>query len=97
MFIFAVLLTKTIEMLKELFETKLPAYYEQVSKKETHVYMSNVNKVLDATKDRLRRLKAINIEEGNYEVAEGLHIALCEIAFITSEVMLEQLKTTTNV
>lgn len=64
---------------------------------ETHIYMSNVNKVLDATKDRLRRLKAINIEEGNYEVAEGLHIALCEMAFITSEIMLEQLKTTTNV
>lgn len=80
-------------MLKELFAKTLPNYYEQVTEKETHIYMSNVNKVVDETKERLRQLKTEHLKEGNYDIVEGLHLALCEMAFITSEVMLEQLKT----
>lgn len=78
-------------MLKELFEKTLPTYYKEVNKKEVHIYMSNVNKVVDDTKDRIRQLKAEHHAEGNYEVGHGLHLALCEMAFITSEIMLEQL------
>jgi len=80
-------------MLKELFEKNLPNYYEQVANKETHVYLSNVNKVLEAYRERLRALKVKAYTEGKHDVQEGLHLALCELAFVTSEIMNEQLKT----
>ena len=78
-------------MLKELFEKTLPTYYKEVNKKEVHIYMSNINKVVDETKERIRKLKTQQHAEGNYEVVHGLHLALCEMAFVTSEIMLEQL------
>ncbi len=84
-------------MLKELFEKTLPNYYNEVSKKETHVYLSNVDKVVDETKERLRKLKAEHADKGEYDVVEGLHLATCEMAFMTSEIMLEQLKQESDV
>ena len=71
-------------MLKELFT--------QTSKTETHIYMSNVNKVVDDTKKRLRELKVEHLTEGNHDIVEGIHLAICEMSFMTSEIMLEQLK-----
>ena len=79
-------------MLKELFDKTLPNYYNEVSKKETHIYMSNVNKVVDDTKKRLRELKVEHLTEGNHDIVEGIHLAICEMSFMTSEIMLEQLK-----
>ena len=79
-------------MLKELFEKTLPSYYNEISKKETHVYLSNVDKVVDETKERIRKLKAEHTAKGEYDIVEGLHLAICEMSFMTSEIMLKQLK-----
>jgi len=79
-------------MLKELFEKTLPSYYNEISKKETHVYLSNVDKVVDETKERIRKLKVEHTAKGEYDIVEGLHKAICEMSFMTSEIMLKQLK-----
>jgi len=84
-------------MLKELFKKTLPIYYKEVNKKETHIYMSNINKVVDETKDRIRQLKVEQTKEGNDNIVHGLHLALIEMSFMTSEIMLEQLKNEHNV
>tara|TARA_R100000655_G_scaffold42676_1_gene78692 strand:+ start:327 stop:557 length:231 start_codon:yes stop_codon:yes gene_type:complete len=76
-------------MLKQLFK--------ETKKRETHIYMSNINKVVDETKDRIRKLKAEHAIEGNDDIVHGLHLALIEMSFMTSEIMLEQLKKDSNV
>lgn len=82
--------------LKTLFKETLPAYYDAASSKNTHVYMSSVNKVIDDTKQRLDELRVEQIQNGNDEVADGIRLAQNEIAFTSSEIMLEQLKTLRN-
>ena len=79
--------------LKTLFKETLPAYYDEVNKKETYVYLSTVNKVLNETKDRIRERKVANHVDGYTEIALGLELALNELAFVSSEITLEQIKT----
>ena len=82
--------------LKTLFKETLPAYYEAASSKNTHVYMKCVNKVIDDTKQRLDELRVEQIQNGNDEVAHGIRLAKDELAFICSEIMLQQLETLRN-
>lgn len=82
--------------LKTLFKETLPAYYEAASSKNTHVYMSSVNKVIEDTKQRLDELRVEQIQNGNDEVADGIRLAKDELAFICSEIMLEQIKKVNN-
>ena len=79
--------------LKTLFKDTLPAYYDAATKNETHVYMSNVNKVIDETKDRITQIKTEHHLKGNTDVVYGLQLAKDEMAFLHSEILLEQLKT----
>ena len=78
--------------LKTLFSETLPAYYNAASKKETHVYLSNVNTVIDEAKERINQHKIESILKGNNDVADGLEIAKRELAFVSSEILLKQLK-----
>ena len=83
-------------MLKQLLEKTLPNYYDKVSNGETHIYMSNINKVVDEAKERIRKLKAEHHVAGNHDIVHGLDLALCEMAFVTSEILLEQQKELIN-
>ena len=85
-------------MLKQLFKT-MKNHFKEISEifsvaktKETHVYMRNVEKVLDAAKARIKGHEIEAIEEGNYDRAHAYHMAIIELAFVTSEIMLQQLK-----
>ena len=82
--------------LKTLLKETLPAYYEAASSKNTYVYTSSVDKVINDTKQRLDELRVEQIQNGNDEVAHGIRLAKDEIAFTSSEIMLEQLKTLRN-
>ncbi len=82
--------------LKTLFKETLPAYYDAASSKNTYVYMKCVNKVIDDTKQRLDELRVEQIQNGNDEIADGIRLAKNELAFTSSEIMLEQLKTLRN-
>ena len=75
----------------------LEQLFKKTNKRETHIYMSNINKIVDETKDRIRKLKVEHSIEGNDDIVHGLHLALLEMSFITSEIMLEQLKNEHNV
>ena len=66
--------------------------FNQSKTKETHVYMRNVEKVLDAAKARIKAHETQAYVEKNYDRAHAYHMALIELAFVTSEIMLQQLK-----
>ena len=78
-------------MLKELFEKSLPNYYEQVSNKEVYVYMSNVEKVIEEAKDRIKNHQTKAHNEERYDEAHAYHMAWLELAFISTEILSKQL------
>ena len=91
MFIFALCLqlsntlkTKTVNKLQKLFNAN--------KTKETHVYLSNVQKVLDKAKARIKAHETKALVEKDYDKAHAYQMAITELAFIYSEIMLEQLK-----
>ena len=77
-------MTNHFKEIAEIFSAAKP--------KETHVYMRNVEKVLDAAKARIKAHEIKAIEEENYDRAHAYHMAIIELAFVTSEIMLQQLK-----
>ena len=78
--------------LKTLFSETLPAYYNAAAKKETHVYMSNVNEAIDEAKERIQELHTEYHLKGDTDIAYGIKLAKDEIAFTSSEILLKQLK-----
>ncbi len=60
--------------------------------KETYVYMRNVEKVLDAAKARIKAHETEAFAKDDYERGHAYQLALIELAFVTSQIMLEQLK-----
>ena len=68
----------------EIFSTSKP--------REPHVYMRNVEKVLDKAKARIKAHETKAYADENYDRAHAYHMALIELAFVTSEIMLQQLK-----
>tara|TARA_R100001443_G_scaffold77296_2_gene84509 strand:- start:544 stop:810 length:267 start_codon:yes stop_codon:yes gene_type:complete len=60
--------------------------------KETHVYLRNVEKVIDAAKARIKAHEIEAHENEDYDRAHAYHMAIIELAFVTSEIMLQQLK-----
>ena len=78
-------------MLKELFQKTLPNYYEQVSKKEVYVYMSNVEKAIGEAKDRIKQLQTDAHNEQRYDEAHAYHMAWLELAFTSTEILSKQL------
>ena len=68
----------------EIFSTSKP--------REKHVYMRNVEKVLDKAKARIKAHETQALEDEKYEEAHAYQMAIGELAFIYSEIMLEQLK-----
>ena len=72
------------EEIAEIFSTSKP--------RETHVYMRNVVKVLDKAKARIKAHETQAYADENYDRAHAYHMALIELAFVTSEIMLQQLK-----
>ena len=75
---------KHFQEIKEIFSA--------AKTKETHVYMRNVGKVLDAAKARIKAHETQAHADKDYDKAHAYHTALIELAFVTSEIMLEQLK-----
>ncbi len=65
--------------------------------REVHVYMSNVEKVLDKAKERIKAHETQAYVDNNYDRGHAYQMALIELAFVTSEIMLEQLKEDTDV
>ena len=85
-------------MLKQLFKT-MKNHFKEISEifsvaktKETHVYMRNVEKVLDAAKARIKAHEVEALTNDNYDRAHAYQMALTELAFVYSEIMLQQLK-----
>ena len=78
-------------MLKELFQKTLPNYYNEVSKKEVYVYMSNVEQVIQEAKSRIKQLQIDAHNEQRYDEAHAYHKALIELAFTSVEIMSKQL------
>jgi len=70
---------------------------KMTTKKEVHIYMSNIQKVLDKAKERIKAHETEAIKENNYDRAHAYQMALTELAFLYSEIMLEQLKEDTDV
>ena len=60
--------------------------------KETHVYLRNVQKVIDAAKARIKAHETQAHANKDYDKAHAYEMALTELAFVYSEMMLEQLK-----
>ena len=77
-------MTNHFKEIKEIFSA--------AKTKETHVYMRNVEKVLDAAKARIKAHETQAYVDNNYDRAHAYHMALIELAFVTSEIMLQQLK-----
>ena len=73
-------------MLKELFNKN---YTE--SNKETYVYLSNVNKVLDEVRENIKALQVEAFNNEDYEGAEAYKTALYEMAFIGNRILDKQL------
>tara|TARA_R100000657_G_C4678702_1_gene125840 strand:+ start:304 stop:546 length:243 start_codon:yes stop_codon:yes gene_type:complete len=69
-------------MLKELLKKNY-----KLNSNETHVYLSNVNKVLDEVRDNIKalQLKAHNSE--NYEASEAYKNAWYELAFVGNRIL----------
>tara|TARA_Y100001973_G_C5204906_1_gene340742 strand:+ start:1610 stop:1852 length:243 start_codon:yes stop_codon:yes gene_type:complete len=60
--------------------------------KETYVYMRNVEKVLDEAKARIKAHETEAFANDDYVRGHAYQMALIELAFVTSQIMLEQLK-----
>ncbi len=74
----------------------LEKLFKQNSKKEVHIYMSNIEKVLSEAKARIKARETEALANNDFEQAHAYTMALTELAFINSEIMLEQLKTESN-
>lgn len=70
---------------------------KMTTERKVHVYMSNVEKVLDKAKERIKAHETQAYVDKNYDRGHAYHMALIELAFVTSEIMLEQLKENTDV
>ena len=66
-------------MLKELFQKTLPNYYNEVSKKEVYVYMSNVEQVIQEAKDRIKQLQIDAYNQQRHDEAHAYHLSLIHI------------------
>ena len=53
--------------------------------KETHVYLRNVEKVIDAAKARIKAHEVEALTNDNYDRAHAYQMALTELAFLYSE------------
>jgi len=82
--------------LKTLFEKTIPNHYNNLSKNETHLYKSNVDSVIDETRDRIEILRIENLSKQNNDIAEGLELAKREMSFMKVEIMSNQFKTLSN-
>lgn len=60
------------------------------------VRIETVNKVLDAAKARIKAHETEALTEGNHDRAHAYQMALVELAFLSSEVILENHKTEKN-
>ena len=72
--------------------TEIAEIFSAAKPKETHVYLRNVEKVLDAAKARIKAHETQAYVDKNYDRAHAYHMAIIELAFVTSEIMLQQLK-----
>ena len=85
-------------MLKQLFKTmknhfkEIQEIFSASKPKETHVYLRNVEKVLDKAKARIKAHEVEALTNDNYDRAHAYQMALTELAFVYSEIMLQQLK-----
>ena len=77
-------MTNHFKEIAEIFSTHKP--------KETHVYMRNVENVLDKAKARIKAHETQALVDKDYDKAHAYQMAITELAFIYSEIMLEQLK-----
>jgi len=75
---------KHFKELQQIFSTDKP--------KETHVYLRNVEKVLDKAKARIKAHEVEALTNEKFDRAHAYQMALTELAFLYSEIMLEQLK-----
>ena len=75
---------KHFKELQQMFKAHKP--------KETHVYLRNVEKVLDKANARIKAHETQAYVDKNNDRAHAYNMALIELAFVTSEIMLEQLK-----
>ena len=75
---------KHFKELQQMFKADKP--------KETHVYLRNVEKVLDKAKARIKAHEVEALTNENHNRAHAYEMALTELAFIYSEILLEQLK-----
>tara|TARA_R100001440_G_scaffold25794_1_gene41939 strand:- start:186 stop:428 length:243 start_codon:yes stop_codon:yes gene_type:complete len=72
--------------------TEIAEIFSAAKPKETHVYLRNVEKVLDAAKARIKAHETEAFANDDYKSAHAYQMALIELAFVTSQIMLEQLK-----
>lgn len=75
---------KQFKELQQMFKADKP--------KETHVYLSNVQKVLDKAKARIKAHEVEALTNEKFDRAHAYQMALTELAFLYSEIMIEQLK-----
>ena len=75
---------KHFKELQQMFKADKP--------KETHVYLRNVEKVLDKAKARIKAHETQAYVDKDHDKAHAYHTAIIELSFVTSEIMLEQLK-----
>ncbi len=72
-------------MLKKLFQNT-------TNKNNIHIYLDNVEKIVEQTKNTLKKLQIDAETKGEKDMAKAYQNAWFELNFMTSKIMCEQLR-----